>query len=150
MSMSDPIAQYLADASAATRQAQRRDLKDNLNYLVSLVRSGKMYTPEQVMALGLPMPLIQTALLEASRVRNSPEFQQGQIAQQLFARQPTPPGSAPSHVTPWDLDGGAFQAPGYPAGTTTTREAQAFKAIAERFPTLFSAASNRSATDFGV
>lgn len=92
--MADPLTQYLAAAGAVARQARQRELMANLRYLTSLVKRGELRGPEQVAALNLPEPLVRAGLLEAQRVRNSPEYQKSLIA---------PPSSDPSKVVPWDL-----------------------------------------------
>jgi hypothetical protein len=43
--MPDPITAYLRDASAATRQAQRRELLANVQYLARLVARGSRGHP---------------------------------------------------------------------------------------------------------
>ena len=142
--MPDPIAQYLAAAGAATRQARQQELKDNLNYIVSLVRKGALHSASQVLGLNLPAPLVEAALIQAQRVRAAPEYWEGRIAQQLFAQpgqlQPAPPGSAPLALSAWTLDGGAFQATRDHAETPP--EAQTLQKLLQ-YPDLFDPSSSQ-------
>ena len=82
------IGPVLAAGGAVTRQARQRELFSNATYLQSLVASGELRSPEQVERLNLPDAMVQSALLQAERVRRSPEYQEGKIDQQLFAQVP--------------------------------------------------------------
>src|SRR5437660_8716449 len=149
------IGPVLAAAGGVARQARQRELITNLTYLHSLVSSGQLTDPQQVERLNLPDPLVKSAMIEAEKVRRSPEFQEGRIAQKLFAQvpgqfeqsmqlQPAQPGSTPSAVMPGNLlYGGAYRQARDQAEPEL--EAKAFQTIAEKYPTIFASSSPKTA-----
>ena len=149
------IGPVLAAGGAVTRAARQRELSGNAIYLQSLVASGQLTDPQQVERLNLPDPLVKSAMIEAERVRRSPEYQESRIARQLYAGipnqfersmqfQPAQPGSAPSAVMPGNmLYGGAYRQARDQAEPGL--EAQAFQDIAQKYPSIFASSSPKTA-----